>query len=135
MWGGWECAGFSVGAKVLDVWLTVLWVPSGHPQANHWPAGQLPLAESLLHHTILTVSVLLIEGKGVEEVRIRERHRGQTGTGWRRREAIQPISVSQSQRGNSDVESDRLHVSTGSNLLQSILLLLTLLLRDEAKHL
>ncbi len=117
MWGGWECAGFSDGAEVLDVWLMVLWVPSGHPQANHWPDEWLPLAESLLHHAILTVSVLLIEGKGVEEVRIRERHRGQTGTGWRWREAIQPISVSQSQRGNGDVESNRLHVSTGSNLV------------------
>lgn len=135
MWGGWECAGFSDGAKVLDVRLTVLWVPSGHPQANHWPAGWLPLAGTLLHQAFLSVRVLLIEGKGVEEVRVRERHRGQTGAGRRRREANQPISVSQSQRGNGDVQSDRLHVSTGTNLLQSILLLLTLLLRDEAKHL
>lgn len=120
---------------MLDVQLTVLWVPSGHPQTNHWPAEQLPLVGALLHQAFLSVRVLLIEGKGVEEVRVRERHRGQTGAGWRWREAIQPISVSQNQRGNGDVQSDRLHVSTGTNLLQSILLLLTLLLRDEAKHL
>lgn len=135
MWGGWKCAGFSDGAKVLDVRLTELQVPSGHPQTNHWPAGQLPLAGALLRHAFLSVRVLLIEGKGVEDVGVREWHRSQTGAERRRREAIQPISVSQSQRGNSDVQSDGLHVSAGTNLLQSILLLLTLLLRDEAKHL
>lgn len=135
MWGGWKCAGFSDGAKVLDVRLTVLWVPGGHPQANHWSAGWPPLDGALLCHAFLSICVLLVEGKGVEEVGVRERHWCQTGAGCGRREAVQPIRVSQSQRGDGDVQSHRLDVSAGTNLLQSILLLLTLLLGDEAEHL
>lgn len=99
----------------------VLRVPRGPPRAGRFPFAGDPL---------LFIRVLITEGEGVEEVGIREG--GEAGARWRRREAVR---LSQSQRGNGDVKSDRLHVSAPANLLQSVLLLLAFLLGDEAQNL
>lgn len=109
---------------MLGGWLMVLTVQDAHPRANH--------RFSFAGDPLLSVRVLLVEGEGVEKVGVGEGQGGEAGAGRRRREAVR---ASQSQRRNCDVQSDRLHLCATAYLLQSVLLLLSLLLRDETQNL
>ena len=82
----------------------------------------------------LRVGVLLGKGKGVQELCVRQGQQARARRGGR--ELLQDtVGDLQGQGGDRDVEGDRLQVRPGAHVVQRVVLLLPLLLGDEAQDL